>query len=61
MPITLKQQPKESIEQIQKLEVIRIYYDLVKKGYPPEQTRKDLQLSFNDVEGFDFSVFNKAV
>ncbi len=48
-------------EHLKKLEAIRTYYELVKKGRPPEQTRKDLGLSFHDIEGFDFSVFKEAV
>ena len=44
---------------LKKLEAIRSYYERVKKGQSPEQTRKDLGLSFQDIEGFDFSVFNK--
>lgn len=48
-------------EHLKKLEAIRTYYELVKKGRSPEQTRKDLGLSFHDIEGFDFSVFKEAV
>lgn len=50
---------EKSKEYLKKLEAIRSYYELVKKGHSPEQTRKDLGLSFKDIEGFDFSVFNK--
>ena len=46
---------------MKKFETIRAYYELVKKGRSPEQTRRDLGLTFKDVEDFDFSVFNKAV
>lgn len=61
MPTAIKHNKEEEMSLSRKLEVIRIYYQLVKKGYPPEQTRRDLGLSFQDVEHFDFSVFNKAV
>lgn len=46
-------------EHLKKLEAIRSYYELVKKGRSPEQTRKDLGLTFKDIEGFDFSIFTK--
>ena len=61
MPIAIKPDSEQEMSLERKLEVIRIYYQLVKKGYPPEQTRKDLGLSFQDVEHFDFSIFNRAV
>ena len=52
---------KNNKQYLKKLEAIRSYYELVKKGRSPEQTRKDLGLTFQDIEGFDFSVFNKKV
>ncbi len=52
---------EQKTEHLKKLEAIRSYYELVKKGRSPEQTRKDLGLTFQDIEDFDFSVFNKAV
>ena len=61
MPTAIKPNAGKEMSLSRKLEVIRVYYQLVKKGYPPEQTRKDLGLSFQDVEHFDFSIFNKAV
>ena len=61
MPTAIKPDTGSEMSLTRKIEVIRIYYQLVKKGYLPEQTRKDLGLSFQDVEHFDFSIFNKAV
>lgn len=46
-------------EYLKKLEAIRAYYELMKKGRSPDQTRKDLGLTLEDIEGFDFSIFNK--
>ncbi|GIV34868.1 MAG: hypothetical protein KatS3mg031_2403 [Chitinophagales bacterium] len=59
-PVTNTKTPEEKPEHLKKLEAIRAYYELVKKGRSPEQTRKDLGLTFQDIEGFDFSIFNKA-
>jgi len=61
MPTTINKRSTTEIQDVKRLEVIRIYYELVKKGYPPEQTRRDLDLSLLEVEDFDFGVFNKAV
>jgi len=62
MPTAVNQKVDEKKEFLKKFEAIRNYYELVKKkGRSPEQTRKDLGLSFQDIEDFDFSVFNKAV
>lgn len=61
MAATINTKFDERKEHLKKLEAIRTYYELVKKGRPPEQTRKDLGLSFHDIEGFDFSVFKEAV
>jgi len=47
-------------EHLKKLEAIRAYYELMKKGgHSPEQTRKDLGLTLEDINDFDFSIFNK--
>ncbi len=60
MQTSINTKADEKKEQfLKKMEAIRNYYDLVKKGRSPEQTRKDLGLSFQDVDNFDFSVFNK--
>jgi len=40
-----------------KLSALERYYRLVQKGCSPEQTRKDLRLSMDDIARFDFSVF----
>lgn len=61
MPASLNIKTDQKKEHLKKLEAIRTYYELVKKGRPPEQTRKDLGLSFHDIEGFDFSIFKEAV
>lgn len=42
-----------------KIQVLQRYYELVRKGCSPEQTREDLMLSIEDIAGFDFSVFEK--
>ncbi len=60
MPTTYDTKSSQQKEQLKKLEAIRTYYELVKKGRSPEQTRKDLGLSFQDIEGFDFTVFTKT-
>lgn len=61
MPTALNTKTDEKKEHLKKLEAIRNYYELVKKGRSPEQTRKDLGLSFKDIQGFDFSIFKEAV
>ena len=36
---------------------LKTYYSKIRKGARPEQTRKDCDLSLEDIEQFDFSVF----
>lgn len=40
-----------------KTKAILAYYQLVRKGASPEQTRKDFGLRIEDIANFDFSVF----
>lgn len=42
-----------------KLRDLERYYKLVQKGSSPEQTRRDLNLSVDEISQFDFSVFDK--
>ncbi|HXH18291.1 MAG TPA: hypothetical protein VNJ07_04330 [Chitinophagales bacterium] len=59
MQTAINKKSDEKKEHLKKIEAIRMYYELVKKGRSPEQTRKDLGLTFQDIEDFDFTVFNK--
>lgn len=43
----------------ERLVAMERYYQLVKKGCSPEQTREDLRLRIEDITQFDFSVFEK--
>jgi hypothetical protein len=41
----------------ERLMALERYYRLVNRGCSPEQTRRDLMLSMEDIAQFDFSVF----
>lgn len=38
---------------------LKAYYNRMKKGMSPEQARQDLDLSLEEINAFDFSIFKE--
>ena len=49
-------EPIEGIDP-KKFASLKIYYNMVRRGVGPGQARKDCELTLEDIEQFDFSVF----
>ena len=43
-----------------KMAAFRAYFDRIKKGLSPDQARNDFELTIDEVNNFDFSVFSNG-
>jgi hypothetical protein len=51
---------KEDRDWVDKITALRRYYQLVRSGCSPEQTRSDLLLTMEEIDQFDFTVFDEG-